>query len=132
MSPIFHKDVGIPDEVIIPDGRIYLEPSNHAEKEAKNDKYLKDEEDKLKMPDSVKISEEDVFEVKIDENKIIKKIGFRTSYDSDRDLVIVATPTSTDMFNPRKPWTVKTVWVNMKDDKHSTLNESEYDSPDYF
>lgn len=130
--PIFHKKVGIPDKVIVPEGKIYLEKTKHAEKEAKDSRYLEKDEEKLDIPDSISLTEENVFEIETDENSIIEKIGCRVDYDSDRDLCMALAAPEGGMFSPTSKWAVKTVWINRVDDAHNTLDKSKYDSPDYF
>jgi hypothetical protein len=130
--PKFHKEVGYPEKVIIPEGTIYLEETSHARKEAKNDRYLNDDEDKLEIPDSIEVSNNNIFEIETDEQAITQKIACRVDYDSDRDLVLALQRPNGNMYSPTNKWKVKTVWINMKNDKHETLDSSNYDSEDYF
>lgn len=126
--PLYHRDIGIPDDVIVPVGQVYLSPSSHAVNEAQNDRYLRAEENSLDIPNSVHLTEDNVFEVKA-VNGTIKKLGCRVPYDDERDLVLILIPDGGAMCDPLNPWTVKTVWVNVVDDTHETLDPSAYAEP---
>ena len=58
------------------------------------------------------------FEVEVDENNKVIKMVVRTSYDDTRDISIVV-----------REGFIVTYWVNFKNDKHSTLDESKYYKP---
>lgn len=127
--PLFHRDIGFPDKLVLPTGRIYLEASSHAKQEAEEDRFLEPDEDKLNIPDSIELEENMVFEVETDEKAVIQKIVVRWDYDEERDLVMALAAPEGAGYSPTDSWRVKTVWINYKDDTHSTLNESQYDDP---
>jgi hypothetical protein len=110
---LYHTDVFIPDhlELRLPKGEFDLEYTDHAIRASVSDRY-----GRIVLPDSVNTYDAKVIEIEvIDES--ITKIVYRVDLDKWRDLVIVVIPYS---------WTVKTVWVNAKRDKHNTLNKERY------
>jgi len=52
-------------------------------------------------------------------NGKLVKIAMRVKLDEKRDLVIVGIPQMGGLF-------VKTVWINLRNDSHKTLNKNKY------
>lgn len=112
---LFHKEVWIPDELAKP---CYVGPlryARHAQEAADNEGY-----GRIPLPRSISPSDATLIEVgfnpRVEANGGVTKQVWRKHLDSDRDLVIVITPEGF----------VKTVWVNLTTDKHSTLNKARY------
>lgn len=125
---MYHSDVGtgIPDDVYYPCGPVYVNPSPHAQSEAQNDRYLADGETALAIPRVVEVREDNVFEVEELSNGLYK-VGVRESYDATRDIIYIILLDG-GVNDPISPCTLKTVWVNEKNDQHTTLDVSAYDN----
>ena len=91
--------------------------SQHALRAAKDDRYG----EARRLPSYVDMSKADLFEIEVENNKVIKA-AVRTDYDDVLDLIIVFMPLTKDNF-------VKTVWFNEKTDQHSTLKHWKYNIP---
>ena len=117
MNGLYHKDIGFPS-VNLPEGIYELKKySNHAMRAAKDDRYG----EAKKLPSHVDMSQADLVEIEVNNNKVIKAV-VRTHYDDKLDLIIVFMPQTHNNF-------VKTVWFNEKVDQHRTLNRSAYNIP---
>jgi hypothetical protein len=114
---LYHREVGFPDDVHMPRGFnpvVDLRYGSHANEEALADKY-----GKIRLPHRVDIRKGDIFEIGVT-GKEVTKIAVRFSYDETRDITIVILPRS---------GFVKTVWFNLKTDKHKSLNRAKYATP---
>lgn len=130
MAVDYHSEIGFPENVPMPTGHFPVEPSGHARKEASNDRY-----GGFKLPKFIKLTDEmyesdprqsvggetkaHVFEVTV-ENGHVKKLGLRKHYDENRDIILIVRPYK---------GTIVTAWINVKDDPHQTLDESNYATP---
>lgn len=116
MSRLFHYLTGLPKSFRAHD--IYgLRPSPHAINESNSDKY-----GCFALPNYVKISEWKVIELEQnDEGQIVKWV-IRKVLDNERDIVLVIIPNQK---------VIKTVWINVRSDKHKTLDKSRYSVPVY-
>ena len=95
-------------------GHISLCYSNHSKHRAS--------ERCLELPESVLISRGSVVEIEKRGNaKAISKLVVRTSYNGELDLILVLVPRSERELG-QGILSVKTLWLNRKDDKHETLN----------
>lgn len=113
---LYHKEIGFPDGIRMPAGFnpvVRLSYSGHAQAEA-NDRY-----GQLKLPSVIDVRKADVVEMGVT-GKTVTKIVARMPYDNEKDIVIVFLPDS---------GRVKTVWANLKTDKHKTLDRSKYSDP---
>ena len=110
--PLYHKDVYMPTGLKLPTGTMLLEYGGHARREAFEDRY-----GKIDLPTAIDFSQFEVIEVET-QGKNVTKVLYRGTLDSRRDLCIVIIP---------KRRFVKTVWVNLKSDKHRTLDTTKYD-----
>lgn len=110
---LYHVDVFMPQHLRKPcyEGEIaYWE---HAVVESKIDRY-----GKIALPRAFKASAPGVQLIETetdDKGRVIKQL-WRQPLDSERDLVMAIT----------NQGMVKTVWVNLRSDQHSTLNVSRY------
>jgi hypothetical protein len=114
---LFHYQIGFPN-VKVPAGRFKLRYSGHAIKAAREDRYG----NFLNyIPQSLDVNQASLIEMEYT-NKRIVKLVYRLSLTKGFDIVIVVVPTE-------YPWAVKTVFINERGDKHSTLNRSKYTIP---
>lgn len=111
---LYHKEVRIPPELrnlAVFKGE--LRYGRHAQSEANLDRY-----GHIELPRQFDSASADLIEVEWDRiKKQVTKCVWRQALDAQRDLVIVVMPDS---------GFVKTVWVNLKTDKHRTLDRSKY------
>lgn len=110
---LYHADIRLPDGFCLPNRITGLTWTNHADRARHNDRY--GEIPKIPVIDLGLCK---TIEVGM-ENGRVKKIVVRTRLDYDNDIVLVLIP------GPGK-WLVKTVWINERNDSHSTLNRSHY------
>lgn len=114
---LYHKEIGFPDDLDMPKGFqpvVNLRYSSHATEEALADKY-----GEIKLPHRVDIRKGDIFEIGV-RGKTVTKLAVRFSYDATRDIILIIN--AADGF-------VRTVWFNLKTDKHRTLDRSKYGDP---
>lgn len=109
---LYHTELGLPAGFIKPTGKVQLRWTSHARQAAQSDRY-----GDIPMRDSMTLDWYDVVEVGM-RNGQTSKIVFRGGMDKDNDIVIVLIP--------GKVWTVKTAWINRKNDAHKTLDRSKY------
>lgn len=130
MATDYHAEIGWPDVDFVT-GKIRLSPTSHAKRESNRDQY-----GDFELPECITLKEEmyqrdpreavgeetkpHVFEITV-HNDRIEKLGFRSGYDSKRDIILII-----------KPWDnlIKTAWTNLKDDPHETLNREKYSVPE--
>lgn len=110
---LFHTEIGLPKWFKAPTCTVTPRYGDHARFEAQVDRY-----GKIQLPKTIDLSKFKVIEVGA-EGQRITKILFRGPLDSTRDLCIVLQP---DGY-------ARTVWVNLKTDKHRTLDRSKYNTP---
>ena len=113
---LYHKDIGFPSNLRMPPNFnpiVRLSYSGHAQAEA-NDKY-----GQLSLPKVIDTRKGDIVEIGVT-GLTVTKIVIRMHYDDVKDIVIVFLPDS---------GRVKTVWANLKSDKHKTLDRSKYSDP---
>jgi len=119
----YHRDIGFP-EIDIPFGKYDLEPTNHAQIEAQNDKY-----GSFNLPEDIHITEENIIELEIYESSWgIKTILIREPYNSeyDRSLRIDPEESTEDNLYQGK---IVTGWLNPKDFNHRVENSRKYVEP---
>lgn len=112
MRILFHKDVGMPRSVATPIYTGVLRYGHHARAEAKKDRY-----GEIKLPEKINFDVAVLIEAEYDSDleRCVKQV-WRQPLDERRDIVIVINP---DGF-------VKTVWINLRSDKHRTLRRENY------
>lgn len=110
---IFHKDVYLPDHLIecVP-ATLYLTWSSHALSARKSDRY-----GSIKHFDKINVDADTIIE--ISEESGGYKILLRLDYDEKFDISVV-------ILIRGETHLVKTVWLNDKQDKHSTLKRHKY------
>lgn len=108
---LYHRDIYMPEGVRKLSGiTLALRATNHAKEAASRDRY-----GVLLIPAAITFSGQDVIEAEFI-NGSLAKVVVRLPYDSRRDAIYVCTPDGT----------LKTVWFNMRRDKHSTLDATKY------
>lgn len=119
----YHKDIGFPDDLEFPRGFltgghtvISLRYGTHSREEAMKEKY-----GVLQLPQRIDLKKADIFEVGTKPgSNVIEKVCVRMQHDSEKDIVIVVMIPS---------GFVKTVWANLRNDDHKTLNRANYKDP---
>jgi len=109
---LYHKDVFMPPGLKLPTGSMSLNYGGHARMESIADRY-----GSIKLPNVIDFDNFEPIEVEVNERGKVVKVLYRGSLDNRRDLCIVIIPSKRF---------VKTVWVNLKTDKHKTLDTSKY------
>jgi hypothetical protein len=133
MRADYHREIGFPD-VEKPTGKFDVEATSHARQESNNDRY-----GGFNLPTRVNLTqamyERDpkeatgeekgeetvphIFEITVEDGDVVK-LGARTHYDDERDIVLIIKPFEN---------LLKTAWINVKGDAHHTLNREKYDEP---
>lgn len=113
----FHRDIGFPNDLHIPTGRMSLSHRGHAIDRSNNHKL-----GEFELPDTLYVDLSDIIEVKT-QNGEAWRILTRTHYDDEFDMCCV--------INVQQHALV-TAWRNYKSDKHHTLDRSEYNEPSEF
>lgn len=120
---LYHNEIGFPTNFTPPQGKRQLKYSQHAKREAENDRY-----GKIDLPSTMNFSDYSLIEIGMTTNEgrsKVDKMLYRGKLDDLRDLCVVVIPSG----NSHEPWFVKTVWVNEASDSHRTLNHKKYETP---
>lgn len=112
MTFLFHKDVFMPTSAKAPVFTGKLKYSQHAIGASLSDRFGTFELPKTFSPESAELIESEIAD---DGTTVIKQV-WRQALDEKRDLVLVITHAGL----------VKTVWINLRSDKHRTLQVSKY------
>jgi hypothetical protein len=111
---LYHREIGFP-EISLPSGVFKLRYSEHARREARKETL------ELGLPPTLDTTCSVPVEIEVIKSKVIKVV-YRLDYYGNKDLIIVASVV-------QYPWVVKTVWINYKNDNHSTLKRDRYVKP---
>jgi len=114
---IYHRDIGFPKTLVIPEVTVSLGYTRHAQ-ERKNESYKL-----MVVPTVVKIQPSNVVEAHTDDNINITKVLVRINYNKTQDMLLVLQP-----ILEKGLAKVITLWVNNKRDVHKTLKK-QYDKP---
>lgn len=113
---LFHYQLGFPEKAKLRFGVLNLSWTKHALQECSADRY-----GIIHPPQTLDTNTAQVIEAEITQKEngrlTTEKVVYRIPYTETKDMVIVVIPSS---------GRVKTVWINVKNDKHSTLDESKY------
>ncbi len=110
---LYHTDIRLPTGFRLPDRVVELAWTRHAEGARHNDRY-----GVIPKIPVVNLGLCRTIEVEL-QGKRVLKVVVRTALDKTNDIVLVLVP------GPGA-WTVKTVWINKKNDSHKTLDRSKY------
>lgn len=97
-------------------GELAVKLSEHAKQACLNDRYGRID---LQDGDAIEVEAEDVFEVEVQHGLPVKAM-VRLAYDDARDMILALVIPHGGVA------TVKTVWLNLASDKHSTLKKELY------
>ena len=115
---LYHKEIGFPNTLVIPEMCLKLEYTKHAlERTTKTSVPIT-------KPSSALILIKDIVEVETKDDKTPIKIVLRTKYNNIYDLVLVLQPNYSTGYAR-----VITLWLNDFRDTHKTLNKNLYDTP---
>lgn len=109
---LYHADIRLPEGFVAPTARVVLRWTRHADEARTNDRY-----GDIPRFKTATLGRLQVVEVGMQSGRVAK-ILFRGRLDDTRDVCMVLIP--------GKSWTVKTVWVNERNDAHTTLDRSKY------
>lgn len=109
---LFHSDIRLPDGFVAPRGRVSLRWTRHADQARVSDRY-----GDIPKFSTATLDNLNVIEVGVENGRVVK-ILFRGRMSADLDVCMVLIPGTV--------WTVKTVWINERNDKHGTLDRSKY------
>lgn len=108
---LYHFQLCIPPLYKKPVFEGMLEYSSHALREAQSDRY-----GSIPLPERFEARGATLIEVEAVDSVVVKQL-WRKPIDESRDLVMAITSEGT----------VKTVWVNVRKDKHNTLDPRRYE-----
>lgn len=113
---LYHASIRLPDGFRLPNRVITLKHTKHARGARRDDRYG------YIPPISVlDLGQCEPVEVGVLNGKVAKVV-VRTSLDDTRDVVLVLVPHDPEP----NVWTVKTLWCNLKNDTHETLDHTRY------
>ena len=117
---LFHYQLGFPARAQLRFGTKTLYWTKHALAECSADRY-----GIINPPNELDTDKAQVIEAELsrldDGSFYTHKVVYRIPYTETKDMVIVFVPSS---------GAVKTVWINMKEDTHRTLNTKKYWTPE--
>lgn len=108
--PLYHYTLGFPAWYKAPKGRIQLKYGNHAKEDS--------ELHSIDLPNPLDLDTFFPVEIEVIADSLRKTV-YRGPLDEYRDLCLVV---DSDHF-------VRTVWINLKVDKHATLRKGKYERP---
>jgi hypothetical protein len=115
MTFLFHKDVFMPPSAKSPVYEGKLKYSFHAIKASQSDRF-----GNIPLPEMFSVATAELIESEMsDDGMVVLKQVWRQPLDEKRDLVLALT----------RDGKVKTVWINLRSDKHRTLQVDKYVRP---
>lgn len=112
---LYHADIRLPNGYALPDRRVSLNWTRHADRARTTDRYAPE----IPRFETIPLSSFRTVEVGVEGSKVVKVV-IRGKWTANYDVVFVLIPNGT------RPWTVKTVWINERNDSHATLDRSKY------
>lgn len=113
---LYHKNIGFPKTLKIDEHySLNLNLSFHAKEACFNDRY-----GRIIVKSCISFDRRDIIEIESFDNKTPTKFLIRIKYDNQTDISLAIQLDSN---------TIKTVWLNDKNDNHNTLNRNKYDKP---
>jgi len=116
---VYHKTVGFPKDIVIPDRIFDLGYTTHARGRARQRVN-----GLMVLPTFVRITKENLIEIHTDDNKFIKKAVVKLNYDKKRDIVLVM-----EIQYSKKKAVVITLYYNNKNHSFDTLDKTKYNKP---
>ena len=127
---VYHREIGFPKTLKIPDLLLDLQYSKHALSRTSRKKKNEDGTESNTylyrlslLPTKVRINEKNVYELYTEDDIHCRKVLIRIGYDERYDMIMVL-----DIINKNNA-TVVTIWLNRKADKHKTINKEKYKIP---
>jgi hypothetical protein len=113
---LYHVEVYMPRDVVALIPTDIVEPfySGHAVQAAASDRY-----GEAVLAVQIDLKSAKLIEAEVENGKLLKYV-VRCHYDNARDIIYVLCPRF------RRVVFVKTVWFNLKTDKHRTLDKNKY------
>lgn len=115
-SMLFHYQLGFPKAARLRFGTLTLFWTKHALSECSADRYGIINPPQTLDTDTAQIIEAEITR-KPNGKLFTEKVVYRIPYTDVKDMVLVVMPNT---------GRVKTVWINVRDDTHKTLDESKY------
>jgi len=109
---LYHRDIFLPKWFVAPTEKVTITYGEHAKRESRADLH-----GEIRLPKSITLARFEVIEIGVIGDRV-SKILFRGRLDERRDLCIVLIPGE---------WFAKTCWVNLRFDRHATLNAAKYE-----
>ncbi len=114
MRKLFHREIFLPLNLRnLASTNLELNPTDHAREAAETDRY-----GAISIPAAIKFNGSNIVEAETVGGKL-SKVVVRLSYDDTRDAIYAIGIDKGRTF-------LKTVWFNLKSDKHSTLRKEMY------
>lgn len=113
MDGLYHFELGFPKGLKTKFGVVPVTYTRHAKQASMNDRY-----GRIDLPKTINTSKAKAIEVEIKKGAVTK-IVYRTKYNTECDLIMVMS----------RDCSIRTVWLNKREDKHTTLDESKYVRP---
>lgn len=116
----YHRAIGFPKSLILPEGKFWLVWSDHA--------YLKFQSlfDSLSVPKYETVNADTIIEIHTKNDVDCENFVTRTVFTETEDVI-----TCFKLIG-KKRLLVISFWMNNKDDNHETLDKSKYDLPDNY
>lgn len=114
---LYHYKVGFPQNLKVPDGTYKLKLTNHAKRALIEDRYPI----APMLPGKINTSRCLLVEVETDEKDVVKLV-YRIPVHPQLHLVVAG-------YFFAQEFVVKTVWGQLANDNHSTLDRNKYDTP---
>lgn len=113
---LYHFQIGFPKGVLTACRAGIVRPKylRHALAASQDDRY-----GKINLPETFNTNKAKVIEVEMKGPRYVCKVVYRVRHCDEYDLIVVMNPDCT----------VRTVWLNSRKDKHSTLDYSRYAIP---
>lgn len=118
----YHKSLGFPTTLIIPDMMVNLGYTHHAKDRRKREGQYK----VSLLPPQIKVCKDNIIEIHTNDNINIDKALIKYPYTNTKNLILVL-----KLFPNKKHATVITFWINRKTDNHDTVKTTLYDIPEY-
>jgi len=109
---LYHADIRLPEGFVSPTARVRLRWTEHANRARRDDRY-----GEIPSFTSLPLANFKVIEIGVENRRVVKML-VRGHYTKNLDICFVLIPGAV--------WTVKTVWMNERNDTHRTLDRSKY------